>query len=225
MIKPFLTTEERLNEAQTIAKMGSWYYDFKEDKVYWTDGMFKIFGINKKNGEPSIEDQHKGIHPEDAGLWIKSVLALKENATELNISFKAYRVDDKKLVHVEMTGKPIFDKKIVAIHGTCQDITQRVLSDKETAREQAKLIQSSKLSMLSEMAGGMAHELNNPLAIISGYSHWLESQFAKKANIDNDEELDIVKKINDSVNRMTEIIKSLRTFSRNASEDAFRSRV
>jgi hypothetical protein len=61
MTKPFLTTEERLNEAQAIAKMGSWYYDFNEDKVYWTDGMFNIFGVSKKYGEPSIEEQIKGF--------------------------------------------------------------------------------------------------------------------------------------------------------------------
>lgn len=76
---------------------------------------------------------------------------------------------------------------------------------RELEEKQQQLINSSKLASLGEMAGGIAHEINNPLQIISGNIELLELKHEK------DEELSEIKS---TVSRINKIIEGLRTFSR-----------
>lgn len=80
---------------------------------------------------------------------------------------------------------------------------------KRLAESQALLIQSAKMASLGEMSAGIAHEINNPLAIISG-SVGLLSKFA-----DNPEKLTSkIETIRKSCERIARIVKGLKKFSR-----------
>ncbi len=46
------------------------------------------------------------------------------------------------------------------------DVSERVMTDALLDRQRAQIVESAKLKALGEMAGGIAHEINNPLAII-----------------------------------------------------------
>lgn len=92
------------------------------------------------------------------------------------------------------------------------------LNSLEIVEEQRKhAIQSAKLSSLGEMASGIAHEINNPLTIISGLAITL-----KRSNAENEND----KKLNASldriikmVDRIAKIIRGLRSFSRDSYND------
>lgn len=72
-----------------------------------------------------------------------------------------------------------------------------------------EMMSTSQLAALGKMAGGMAHEINNPLAIINGYLHRL-----KKARVEpQDPELEVLIKIEKAVFRIHGIIDSLMKFS------------
>lgn len=76
-----------------------------------------------------------------------------------------------------------------------------------------KLIHTSRLAALGEMAAGIAHEVNNPLAIISGNLQQLERKIASK---DFTDDLALKKHIErslQSIDRITKIITGLRLFS------------
>ena len=78
---------------------------------------------------------------------------------------------------------------------------------------QAHLIQSEKLNLLGQLASSMAHEINNPLAIISGNIQLLLMD-------ENDEKKKkVLKKINDQTERGYQIINRLLNFSRLSKED------
>ncbi|EPZ49494.1 GHKL domain protein [Bacteriovorax sp. BAL6_X] len=92
-----------------------------------------------------------------------------------------------------------------------QETMDKLNSTKES------LIYSSRLSAIGEMAGGIAHEINNPLTVIYG------SIYQIKRLLDtgemNKETYDIhIKRILDTIDRITRIISSLKVVSRESGE-------
>lgn len=92
--------------------------------------------------------------------------------------------------------------------------------DKQRERE-AQMIQTSKLASLGEMAAGIAHEINNPLAIIEGYAWKLHMSLNNKSNIDRDEISNSINVVIDSTKRITAIINGMRKFSRDGGSDPY----
>ena len=104
---------------------------------------------------------------------------------------------------------------ISGVHGV-----RRYSALRRKHREQeAQLIHSAKLASLGEMAAGMAHEINNPLAIIDASAWKLRLRISKKMDLDPEDVLRTATLINDSAQRMTDIIKGMRNFSRDGSQD------
>lgn len=102
--------------------------------------------------------------------------------------------------------------------------TNKVLEESRASllEETAKADHASRLASLGEMAGGIAHEINNPLTIISLLSRKLEKA-ALKENIPRDEILEIKSNIDETTNRISKIVRALRSFSRNGETDPFES--
>lgn len=108
------------------------------------------------------------------------------------------------------------DLNIIYVYG--MDITKLKTMEKEFKDVQALLVSSSKLAAIGEMAGGVAHEVNNPLTIISGKLKVIQKR--KKSNKLTDENL--YKLIDDAlsnVERISKIVKGLRNLSRHDSID------
>ncbi len=87
--------------------------------------------------------------------------------------------------------------------------------------QQKDLVASSRLSSLGEMAGGIAHEINNPLAIIVGRLALLRTLLEKVEFKSSETALRHVDKMTETSHRITKIVKGLRVFARDGSQDAF----
>jgi len=81
---------------------------------------------------------------------------------------------------------------------------------------QAQLIQSAKLASIGELSSGVAHELNQPLMVIRSTAQFTQRAI-KKNQVGKDELKGQLKKIERNTKRMMNIIKHLRTFSRQSS--------
>lgn len=98
-----------------------------------------------------------------------------------------------------------------------------ILLQQHEKLQQAKLYSQSKLSLLGEMAGGIAHEINNPLAIIKGKARMLNLKVdngvmpyeLKDVLIKNIQDIDL------TIDRISTIVKGLRSFSRDSEGDPF----
>jgi PAS domain S-box-containing protein len=79
---------------------------------------------------------------------------------------------------------------------------------------------TSRMAVLGEMAGGIAHEINNPLAIISGYSERLK-RLLSRGQLTEEAVNKVVTNIDQTVDRITFIIKGLKAFARDGDNDPF----
>jgi PAS domain S-box-containing protein len=102
-----------------------------------------------------------------------------------------------------------------------KDITGIREAERQLNDQKAQLATASKLSALGEMAGGIAHEINNPIAIIHGLSFQLKKKLLK-ANLDADKAItSILQEIESTTMRVSKIIKGLKAISRSGEKDDF----
>jgi C4-dicarboxylate-specific signal transduction histidine kinase len=93
--------------------------------------------------------------------------------------------------------------------------------------QQALMVAHSKMSALGEMAGGIAHEINNPLTIVQFRAAQIERSVLKLEDCpealetESQKLLQNTRSVKDMVERIAKIIRSLRSFTRNGSQDPF----
>lgn len=104
------------------------------------------------------------------------------------------------------------------------DLTSIKAKEAELEQHRIQLVHASKMSSLGEMAAGMAHEINNPLAVIHGHAQRLE-QLATEDSLDAPALREALgrsgTKIRQTADRIAKIIAGLRTFARDGAQDAF----
>lgn len=90
------------------------------------------------------------------------------------------------------------------------DITEQRQAEDQARQHQADLVHVSRLCTMGEMAAGLAHELNQPLAAIVSYTQGCVRRIANGAQ--SSEILDAMKQVTLQAQRAGEIIKHLRNF-------------
>ncbi len=97
---------------------------------------------------------------------------------------------------------------IVGYEGTFSDITERKQAEENERKLQQELSISSRLASIGELASGVAHEINNPLTAVIGFSQMLMARDIPK------DAKDYLKIIDENAQRVANIVKNLLTFAR-----------
>ena len=90
---------------------------------------------------------------------------------------------------------------------TCSDVTRKLEAEQQ-------LIQASKMSTLGEMASGVAHELNQPLAILKTISNLLMRKATRNQQVEPKVLKEMAEGVDTHVNRASKIIEHMREFGR-----------
>lgn len=124
---------------------------------------------------------------------------------------------DGARIPVRLSVTAIYGEKneLMGFLGIAEDIT-------EDLQMELQLAHSAKMLSLGEMAGGVAHEINNPLAIIRSKVELLRNRI-KRNQISNEIFDNELQKIEKTTERVAKIIRGLRNFSRNSEHDPLSS--
>jgi len=119
-------SEENLKEAQKIANVGHWEYDIKNDKLSWSDQIYRIYGVSPNNFTPTFEKMAQLIHPDDTHrvkqLYFKSL----RNKTKLKTTFRIFTQNNNiRYVVQQVTTSFADDGEPLRSLGTLHDITEQ----------------------------------------------------------------------------------------------------
>ncbi len=101
-----------------------------------------------------------------------------------------------------------------------RDVTEKIKQEKEKEEMKLQLFSSAKLSHLGEMATHIAHEINNPLTVIVGKNLSMKKMLNVN-EIDSTKFLDAIEKVDETVNRIAKVIRSLRNITKSLDDDSF----
>jgi signal transduction histidine kinase len=216
LMKYFKKSTAQLEEAQKVAQVGSWSFSLESQKIEWTRQMFEIFPESPSSGEPGYERHLSTIHPDDRAHWIKTVDHCVKTGEYYKMEFRT--VHPNKTVWVEALGRGLKNTKgeVIALFGTCQDISEKKSLEEALNAERTRGMHASKLASLGEMAAGVAHEINNPLAIIAASVDLIPRLVNDSVTMN--QKIDYIHK---SITRISKIINGLRKFSRVTTERFF----
>jgi PAS domain S-box-containing protein len=107
---------------------------------------------------------------------------------------------------------------ILGYLGVAEDLTEMKKIQTTLELQKQTMISSAKMAALGEMASGVAHEINNPLAIISGRTTVMKLMM-EDGQLNHESLLTGLEKIEETTRRISKIIIGLRTFSRDSSND------
>jgi signal transduction histidine kinase len=159
------------------------------------------------------------------GLACKRVYAFPSHPKELILAGVKNKLDAKsqriwKLASlvdvVDNTSLPdpvvnevgLLQQTVLELQQTQQELQARISAQREA---EARLIQAAKLAAVGEMAAGVAHELNNPLTTVVGFTELALEELPADLSVRND--LDLVLK---EARRARSVVRRLLDFSRQA---------
>ncbi|MCH8260779.1 MAG: PAS domain S-box protein, partial [Planctomycetes bacterium] len=129
-----------------------------------------------------------------------------------------WRTKQGKIVHFEGASTYRFSAsgELMTTRCTLRDITERKRAEEQARQLQADLAHMSRLSSMGEMATGLAHELNQPLTVITNYAQGCVRRLKSNA-IDPEELGDILGRIATQAQRSSSIIRGLGNLVRKSS--------
>jgi PAS domain S-box-containing protein len=179
-------------------------WDIATDELFWGETLMTSFGYDPAQVAPQLAWWTERVHPEDVDRVSATVAAtLAGDATGWSAEYRFRRADDTYATVLDRgyllrddAGRP------VRFVGSMSDLTER-------ERLQAQLRQSQKLEAVGRLAGGVAHDFNNLIQVITA-----GTMFAREAIPEDSPALPDLAEIDMAAGRAAALTRQLLAFSR-----------
>lgn len=193
-------------------QLAVWKFFPLTKELLWDKSMYTLYEIDPKQFAGHYEDWVNALASDSRESVMNELQMALDGKKDFNTTFKIKTqsglpryIGARGFVKRDEQGSP------VSMYGISWDRTKDYKLEEQLMFERAKTLQASKLASLGEMSAAIAHEINNPLAIIQG-SVELMTRFVNEPT-----KLDAkIKTVLRSIDRISKIVNGLRKFSRSS---------
>jgi PAS domain S-box-containing protein len=224
-------SEERLRRSQEVAHLGGWELDLRENKLTWSDEVYRIFGLKVQEFDTTYEAFLDRVHPEDRQAVDNAYgSSISDGRDTYEIEHRVIRKDNGEVRTVHEKCEHFRDPAtgiIIRSVGMVHDITERKLMEEElrksrdelelrvrerTAELSAAVTMLEQANMeLQEFTHVTSHDLQEPLRKIQTFCDLLNKRSASSLDNTGQEYLD---RVLNSVRRMRQLLSDLLQLSR-----------
>jgi PAS domain S-box-containing protein len=135
------TTTSSLIEAQAIAEVGSWRWDFETGPGPASEEQYRIFGLDSSEGPPPLDDLLRQFHPDDREPWL-AALEKARTTGSMELRVRIHRANDGEERVLQARGRGIRgpDGTAIGVAGVTMDVTDRLRHERvlEAERDRAR---------------------------------------------------------------------------------------
>ena len=199
-------------------QLAVWKFFPQTGELTWDKNMYQLYGVDPREFSAHYETWVNALTPDTKEHAINELQLALQGKKDFNTTFKIKSPSGSPL-HI---GSRAFVKRdehgnALSVYGINWDRTKEHELEGQLQVERAKSLQASRLASLGEMSAAIAHEINNPLAIIQGSAELMTLYLNDPPKLDAK-----IKTVLRSVERILKIVNGLRKFSR--SSDGYRYR-
>ncbi len=137
----------RHDAAEALASLGTWVQVLSENRLEWSPGAFRLFGINPENGPPSPKGFLICLHRDDQRRWSDLHRRVVRNGGEAKIEYRYLRPNGET-VWVRSVARPVRgrDGTIDRLEGIVLDISGMRAMQRQLAASESKFRELTQLS-------------------------------------------------------------------------------
>jgi PAS domain S-box-containing protein len=157
-------SEQQMGLAASAAELSMWKWDILRDQIWMTNKGHALFGFAPDTRLDSAALTAR-VHPDDRAARDAVIRRALKTQGEYAMEYRI--VLDGQVRWIAGRGRVEFaGGKPVLMRGISLDITERRQAELEVARQRNELAHRSRVMLLGELSGSLAHELNQPLGAI-----------------------------------------------------------
>lgn len=122
--------DERLSEAQRMARLGFWEWNITEDTLYWSDELYTLLELDAKIFAGNYQALFELVHPDDRQDFQNAMDAAVDGVRPFKLDHRFVLASGETRYHYAQ-GEVAYDEGGVPVHmfGVSMDVTERKLSE------------------------------------------------------------------------------------------------
>jgi PAS domain S-box-containing protein len=206
-----IQSEARLLEAQQVGHIGSWEWDIVGDRVWWSDELYRIYGVDPSRFDATYAGFLALVHPDDRAMIEREVRRALGDGDAFDFEHRVVWPDGAvrwlhgrgRVVHGR-DGSPL------RMVGTGLDITERKALEAERARladvEADRRAAEDANRQKDEFLAVLSHELRTPLNAVLG---WLQVLRTRALDPEVARTIDVVERNGNALRRIIDDLLDL----------------
>lgn len=197
-------SQQFLETTQRVAGLGTWISAPPTGHTLkWSAETDRIFGLVPGEFDERLETFFAMVHPADREAVRRAAAAAIQHDTPYAMDHRVVRPDGSVAwVHEEAVVERDDQGRPLRMIGTVLDITER-------RRVEEQFMQAQKMEAVGRLAGGVAHDFNNMLTAILGFTGLIGNQLAPGDPVHDD-----LREITTAAERASLLTRQLLAFSR-----------